>query len=93
MQGKSIVSIIIPCYNHGKYLSRALDSVIAQDCDDWEAIIVNDGSTDNTDQVVKNYINRFGGGQKLGISSKRMTEFQKQGMLHVGLLRVNIYYS
>lgn len=50
-----MISVIIPCYNQGKYLSAALDSLIAQTFTDWEAIIVNDGSTDETDNVATIY--------------------------------------
>jgi len=46
-----IVSIIVPCYNQAQYLSEALQSVSDQTYANWECIIVNDGSPDNTDQV------------------------------------------
>lgn len=49
------VSIIVPCYNQAKYLADALDSVLAQTCTKWECIVVNDGSTDNTEEVAKAY--------------------------------------
>ncbi len=45
------VSVIIPCYNQGHYLARALDSILGQDSTDWEAIVVDDGSTDDTASV------------------------------------------
>jgi len=52
------VSVIIPCYNQGHYLPDALDSVLAQTYPDWEAIVVDDGSTDNTAAVVAGYAER-----------------------------------
>ena len=45
---KSIVSIIIPCYNHAQYLDVTLSSVINQTFSNWECIIVNNGSEDDT---------------------------------------------
>lgn len=43
-----LISIIIPCYNQGQFLNDAINSIIKQTLTDWECIIVNDGSTDNT---------------------------------------------
>ncbi len=45
--GVPIVSVVIPCYNHGAYLPETLASVAEQTFDDYEVIIVNDGSTDS----------------------------------------------
>ena len=53
-----LVSIIIPCYNHGDYLPEALESLLAQSFSKWEAIIVNDGSSDNTEKVALFYVNK-----------------------------------
>ena len=50
-----LISIIMPSYNQGSYLSEALDSVLAQTYANWECIIVDDGSKDNTPEVAKEY--------------------------------------
>lgn len=47
------VTIIIPCYNQGRFLSEAIESLQAQSFADWEAIVVDDGSQDETATVVK----------------------------------------
>ncbi|WP_200238427.1 glycosyltransferase family 2 protein [Lamprobacter modestohalophilus] len=58
MSGFPIISVIVPCYNQGRYLGEALDSVLAQTYPHWECILVNDGSTDNTKSVIQDYCSR-----------------------------------
>lgn len=53
------VSIIIPTYNDGNYIRETLESVRRQTMDDYEVIIVDDGSTDNTKELVSGYIEEF----------------------------------
>jgi glycosyltransferase involved in cell wall biosynthesis len=53
------VSIIIPVYNCEKYISRCLDSIINQTYDNLEVIVINDGSTDNTLGMLKNYSKKY----------------------------------
>lgn len=50
-----LVSIIIPCYNHGRYLIETLDSVLSQTYSQWECIVVDDGSIDDTENIVSLY--------------------------------------
>lgn len=49
------VSIIIPCYNNGKYLKDMIECFLKQSVNDWEMIIVDDGSTDDTKEIIKQY--------------------------------------
>jgi glycosyltransferase involved in cell wall biosynthesis len=53
------VSVIVPTYNCGKFLAETLNSVLAQKYEDYELIVVNDGSTDNTDEVLSPFRNRL----------------------------------
>ena len=49
------VSIIVPTYNREKYVKRCLDKLINQTLTDIEIIVIDDGSIDNTKNIVKNY--------------------------------------
>ena len=52
------VSIIVSCYNQGCYLAESLDSILQQTFSNWECLIINDGSTDNTEVVANSYIQK-----------------------------------
>ncbi|MCF8463888.1 MAG: glycosyltransferase [Flavobacteriales bacterium] len=49
-------SIIIPAYNRGFCIGNAIESVISQSFSDWELIVIDDGSTDNTPEIVKPFV-------------------------------------
>ncbi|HEU4391938.1 MAG TPA: glycosyltransferase family A protein, partial [Blastocatellia bacterium] len=49
------VTVVIPAYNAAKYLIESVDSVLAQSFRDFEVIVVDDGSTDETPEILKSY--------------------------------------
>lgn len=53
----SKVSIIVPCFNHALYLEECIQSIMAQSYTNWECIIIDDGSTDNSSEVAQKLIN------------------------------------
>ena len=67
------VSVMIPAYNSAKYLSDAIASVLNQTYTDYEIIVVNDGSTDNTREAIEPYLNsvRYFEQENRGVSATR----------------------
>jgi glycosyltransferase involved in cell wall biosynthesis len=53
------VSVIIPTFNSAEYVGNAIDSVLSQTYSAYEIIVVNDGSTDNTQEILKNYVKKI----------------------------------
>lgn len=51
-----IISVIVPVYNVEEYLSRCIDSILAQTFTDFELLLINDGSTDNSGRICDEYI-------------------------------------
>jgi glycosyltransferase involved in cell wall biosynthesis len=49
------ISVVLPCYNVANYICRGLDSILAQTLQDWEAILVDDGATDDTGKICDEY--------------------------------------
>ncbi len=74
------VSVIIPCYNQARYLPSSVGSVIAQTCHDWEVIVVDDGSTDDTRRVALAFENpkiRYLYQPNQGLSAARNTAIRE----------------
>lgn len=77
-----MISILIPVYNVQQYLSRCIDSVLSQDFTDWELILVDDGSTDGSLQVLRQYENEERAKIKVihkengGLPSARLSGYQ-----------------
>ncbi len=58
MSNAPLVSIIVPCYNQASFLSESLSSVYNQTFKNWECIIVNDGSSDNTEETASSWVQK-----------------------------------
>lgn len=56
---KPIVSIIMPTYNRANLLNRSIESVLAQSYSEWELLVVDDGSDDNSFEIVNAYIQKY----------------------------------
>ena len=72
----SLVSIIVPCYMQANFIADTLESVLLQSYQQWECIIIDDGSTDNTQEITKEWLlkdHRFKYFKKVneGVSSAR----------------------
>ena len=51
-----MVSVILPCYDGSRWIRRAIESVLAQTCERFELVIVDDGSTDNSKEMVASHL-------------------------------------
>lgn len=70
------VSVLMPSYNYGRYIREAIDSVLSQNFKDFELIIIDDGSTDNSREIIGEYANKY---------PKRIKFFSHFGNAHRGL--------
>ena len=70
------VSVIVPIYNTAPYLTKCLDSIVNQTYKNLEIILVNDGSTDNSAEIINQYAQRdnrilhYSGKQGIGTGTK-----------------------
>ena len=55
-----LVSVIIPTYNRSKYVTKAIESVLAQTYKSYEIILIDDGSSDDTKELIKPYLDSPG---------------------------------
>ena len=72
-----LVSIIMPSYNTGKFIAEAISSVISQTYTNWELIIVDDASTDNTAEIVSSLMASQAGSATTGSSKIRFLKNEK----------------
>lgn len=91
-----LVSVIIPTYNRGKYIKRALDSVLSQSYQNFEIIIVDDGSTDDTKNVVMPYLTdrrvSYTYQENQRVSKARNNGIKKSKGGHIALLDSDDYW-
>lgn len=57
-EDKVVVSVIMPCYNQGEFVAEAIDSVLAQTYPCWELIVMNDGSSDHSERIILEYVQK-----------------------------------
>lgn len=76
-KNEALVSIVMPAYNCEKYVTEAIDSVLAQTHKSWELLVIDDGSKDNTPQIINEYGNKdfrikpFSSDKNTGVSATR----------------------
>ncbi|HET6995264.1 MAG TPA: glycosyltransferase [Chitinophagaceae bacterium] len=77
-----LVSVIMPAYNAEKYISEAIESVIQQTYTHWELIVVDDGSTDNTAAIIKNYTAKDSRIRYIQQPHQRQARARNNGLFH-----------
>jgi len=89
-----LVSIVIPVYNGSNYLQCAIDSALGQDYDNIEIIVVNDGSTDNTEEIIKSYGNKlkFFSKENGGVATALNMAIRNSGGEYISWLSHDDYY-
>lgn len=73
-------SFIVPVYNTEKYLKKCLDSLVKQTYKDFEIIIVNDGSTDDSYKIIDNYKNKYNFIKVITQKNKGLSEARNSGV-------------
>ena len=58
MKNYPAVSVVMPVYNYGHYIRESIDSILAQTMPDFELLVVNDGSSDNSSEIAHSYLDR-----------------------------------
>jgi cellulose synthase/poly-beta-1,6-N-acetylglucosamine synthase-like glycosyltransferase len=53
-----VVSVVVPCFNQARFLDVALECLVAQTCSAWEALVIDDGSTDESPAVARQWAER-----------------------------------
>ena len=75
-----LFSVIIPCYNQAHFLNETLASLVAQNYSNWEAIVVNDGSTDNTSEFADIWCKKDSRIKFISTSNNRLSAARNKGI-------------
>ena len=95
---KDKISIIIPFYNSGKTIERCIESLLSQTYTNFEAILVNDGSNDNSEEIVRNYMEKDNRIKLLNLSHGGVSHARNNGLRYstgeyIGFLDSDDYYE
>lgn len=95
MSSAPLVSVIIPTYNHARFVGDAILSVLQQDYDNFEVIVVDDGSGDNTREVIKKFEGRveYIYQKNAGLSAARNTGIRASKGVLIGVLDADDMYE
>ncbi len=77
---KTKISVVLPCYNVANYIRRGLDSILAQTLQDWEAILVDDGATDDTGKICDEYAAKDSRFHVIHTKNQGLTKARNTGM-------------
>lgn len=77
-----MISVVIPVYNAEKYIGRCLDSLIAQSYGNWEAICIDDGSTDSSPSILNSYAERDSRIKVLHIANQGVSNARNVALEH-----------
>lgn len=77
------VSIIVPVYNSEKYLKKCIQSIVSQAYDNYEIIVVNDGSTDNSLKILKSFSDKYRNLFIINQTNSGSSEARKTGLKHI----------
>ncbi len=81
MSNNPIISIIIPCYNSESFLQETIDRLMMQGTDDCEIVLVDDGSKDNTLQIMKEYEEKYANIVVVSQENKGVSAARNRGIL------------
>lgn len=83
MKEQPLVSIIVPIYNVGQYLTKCLDSILAQSYENLEIILIDDGSTDNSGKIMDDYSKRSKKIKPIHQSHKGVASARQRGIMEI----------